>query len=335
MSTSQLNESQPTLTLTFDKVAVNKDISEKGEYSNDQSLIKNYVDPLAGNNKENQSQQFLANISAEDTVYKGILNSNFQRNNYGFNKFDNGDIYLGQFDNDNRTGKGIYIWEPRIDRGRVTTELYTGEWKNEIKNGKGIYFWMDEKRNSKKFDDTNFEAYVGKIKDDKFSYGTYLIKQEDNYYLYHGKIDENGRKNDDTAFLYSSKMDRLMYGKIDNDIFVSGYMAFFNSETGEMIDLNFIEFEQKDKIKQIVRKNKIEKNTLKKMETLLDDFRNAILDKDYFGILYNKFKDALSFSENGVKSIETFEKKDKMTRMVNLCDAYKVDNVFDDILGAI
>ena len=194
---------------------------------------------------------------------------------------------------------------------------------------------MDEKKNSKKFDDTNFEAYIGKINNDIFDYGTYLIKNDDNYYLYHGKVDEKGRKNDDNAFLYSSKMDRLMNGKIVDDVFVNGYMAFFNSESGEMIDLNYIEFEEKDRIKSIKRRNQIDKSILKKTELLLDNFRNTILDKDYFGILYNKYKDAISFVDNGIRKIDIFENKERMNRIITLCESFKKDNVHDDILAAI
>ena len=64
---------------------------------------------------------------------------------------------------------------------------------------------------------------------------------QDEYFLYYGFFDENGRKSDKNALFYSSS-DRLIKGEILNDNFIEGYVAFFNSETGYLTNFNFCKF---------------------------------------------------------------------------------------------
>jgi len=113
---------------------------------------------------------------------------------------------------------------------------------------------MEEPENNKEFDNANFDAFVGEIEEDKYKKGTYLSKKIDDYYLYHGNFDENGRKTDDNAFFYSSKFDRLLKGKIVNDNFENGYVAFFDSETGLINDLVYCTFGGDGDVTSIKRK---------------------------------------------------------------------------------
>lgn len=53
---------------------------------------------------------------------------------------------------------------------------------------------MNEPLNNKEFDNANFDAYVGNFDNDKFVRGTYLSKISDDYYLYHGNFDGEGKK---------------------------------------------------------------------------------------------------------------------------------------------
>lgn len=85
---------------------------------------------------------------------------------------------------------------------------------------------MDEPENNNDFDSSNFDAYCGEIEEDKYKRGTYLTKKGDDYYLYHGNFDENGRKTDENAFFYSSKFDRLLKGNIQNDNFIN-FLIYF------------------------------------------------------------------------------------------------------------
>ena len=66
----------------------------------------------------------------------------------------------------------------------------------------GIYIWLAEPNKNMVFDEANFEAFVGEFDDDMYRKGTYLIKEGDDYYLYHGLFDREGRKSDDNAYFY-------------------------------------------------------------------------------------------------------------------------------------
>ena len=46
-----------------------------------------------------------------------------------------GNIYEGEFNRGEMTGKGIYIWRNK--------QRYEGDFVNGIKHGKGIYIWPD------------------------------------------------------------------------------------------------------------------------------------------------------------------------------------------------
>ena len=62
--------------------------------------------------------------------------------------FNNGDIYEGDWKNDNRTGKGIYYFK--------SGNRYEGDFKNGKKEGKGIFYY------------NNGNRYEGDFKNDKY-----------------------------------------------------------------------------------------------------------------------------------------------------------------------
>ena len=59
------------------------------------------------------------------------------RHGYGRLEFlENGDVYEGEFNRGEITGKGLYIW--------ANKQQYEGDFVNGIKHGRGIYKWPDE-----------------------------------------------------------------------------------------------------------------------------------------------------------------------------------------------
>ena len=71
----------------------------------------------------------------EEYIYKGEFLENL-RHGYGRLEYlQNGDIYEGNFNRGEITGKGKYIWSNK--------EQYEGDFLNGIKHGKGVYKWPD------------------------------------------------------------------------------------------------------------------------------------------------------------------------------------------------
>ena len=81
--------------------------------------------------------------------------------------FDGGNIYVGEFKDNERTGQGTYTFG---SGSQWTGDKYVGQFKNGFFNGKGTYTWADGK------------IYVGQFKYDKRTgQGTYYFIDGDKY----------------------------------------------------------------------------------------------------------------------------------------------------------
>ena len=313
-----------TTTLRLERKKINDNIAESGEYSDGAVTIKKWE----GNNSQGN---YLAEIAKDDSQFVGILNSRLEKEGYGFYRFPNNDIYFGSFKYDERNYNGFYIWAQEEMNGKIHTESYHGFWKDNKKCKYGIYLWLDEEEDNEEFDKANFDAYIGKFDGNKFVRGTFLKKSDDNYYVYHGNFSPDGKKNDENAFFYSSSLDRLFHGKIEDDVFKDGYVVYFNSESGLIENIVYCDFEKNKDVKNIVMKEDIKKEDLKKEEdeTLL--FRNVILSIDYFGHIYKTYKDTVKFIIEEIGEISIFEDKEKFPNLMKTSVAYNKDNIYFDI----
>lgn len=127
----------------------------------------------------------------------------------------------------------------RKKNGLIYSEMYYGGWKENKRDKNGIYIWIDEPLGNEQFDSANFDAYVGLIENDTFKRGTYLSKNGDDYFLYHGNFDNELKKTDDNAFYYSSKYDRLLHGKIKK-MFLFQDMLHFLTLNREPCKISYI-----------------------------------------------------------------------------------------------
>ena len=321
-----LKEMKPTQsnTLELDLQKINESIKSEGKYEVEGALIRKWEG-------EDESDNFIAQIKNQTTSFIGILNGRFERDGYGLNNFENGDQYFGYFEHDLRSKHGIYFWADEKKGNYIHNEVYYGFWKDNKKDNHGLYLWMDEPENNKEFDNANFDAFVGEIEEDKYKKGTYLSKKIDDYYLYHGNFDENGRKTDNNAFFYSSKFDRLLKGKIVNDNFENGYVAFFDSETGLINDLVYCTFGGDGDVTSIKRKDEIDEKEKETVEKEINDFRNVILEVDYFGNIYEKYKEIKEFIKEHMISLDVLDDKEKFPEIIKLCISYNYNNIYNDI----
>ena len=328
-----------TNNIELDKSKLLKQINENGQYEDNNIIIKPYESESEEENEnenENPSQNsFIAEITKNNTLFIGLLNSEFKRQGYGLINYENGDKYLGHFEKDNRSKDGIYIWFPEIKNKKISTECYYGNWKNNKKEGNGMYIWLSEPIKNTNFDEANFECFIGEFEDDMYKRGTYLIKEGDDYYLYHGNFDREGKKSDDNGFFYSSKNDTLIHGRISKDDFRSGYILVFDSDSGNVKEMAYCNFDKNGNLIDSTYRSNLLKEDREKEEKKICNFRNVILNEDYFGYIYDKYKEINSFINDEIDSIDAFEDKDKLKKIINLCNDYNCNNIYNDIESKI
>lgn len=311
-------------TFKLDRAKINEVIKNESQFNEDDILIKKWE----GNNN---AGNYLAEIAKDGTSFIGVLNNRFEKEGYGLYRFQNGDHYFGMFKYDQRNYNGFYIW-PREERGdKIHTESYHGFWRDNKKYKLGIYIWLDEEEDNEEFDNANFQSYVGYFDGNNYQRGTLLQKKGEDYYVYHGDFTPDGKKNDESAFFYSSSLDKLFHGKIENDVFISGYIIHFDSDSGEIKNVCYCDFDSNKNIKKIKMKEDMNEEDLKKEKDDCSLFRNVILSIDYFGIIYKTYKDTIKFIIEEMGEINIFEDNDKFPKIMTTAVAYNKNNIFVDI----
>lgn len=309
--------------IELDKKKITGVLESKGYYRDGGIYIRKWEG-------EEDNDYFIAKINKTNTSFIGILNGKFQRDRNGINTYKNGDIYFGTYENDQRNKHGIYIWNPRQVSNRLLSECYYGFWRDNHKDNHGIYMWVDEELNNESFEKADIDAFVGEIDLDKYKRGSYMSKRGDQYYVYHGNIDLSGRKNDANAYFYSAQKDRLIKGKIVDDAFENGYVCFFTDE-GNIQNIVYCTFNLDGTVDSITTPDKLNQKERKKIESDLTLFRAIILQKDYFGLLYAKYKELVAFIKNDMTDIDVLDDKEKFPKAMMLCVEYNNLTIYNDI----
>ena len=315
-------------TIFIDREKVNEAIEQEGKYQTDEITITKWEGAKT-------ADSYLVEISKSNIKFNGILNKFFEREGCGIHFFENGEKYFGAFKEDKRNSNGVYFWPSVEIDGRIKSELYFGFWKNDQKDNNGIYVWLDEPKKDKIFDNTNMEAYVGRFDHGNYKTGTFLQKIGDDYYLYYGNFTKNGQKNDENGYFYSSKLDKLFHGKIENDIFIAGYVVSFNSDTGEISNIVHSTFDKDLNVSKIImEKDLMESEKVDECKNC-SRFRDVILGIDYFGELYKRIKDITKFVDDNMNNINVFNDVQKFPLMNKLIVSYTKNNIDKDILSKV
>ena len=316
-----MKEPQKNSKISLDKAAIFKTLDKTGEYKNEslKITIKKWEDDdVVGN-------MFIIKIEGE-TPFLGVVNGMFEREGFGVNTYSNGDIYFGYFSENQRNKHGIYSYKPKLENNFILSEYYYGMWKDDYRDGYGIYLWLRENKSNEPFNNfetSSFKAYIGNISKDIFTKGTLLIKSENNYYIYHGQFNSEGKKHGDLSFFYSAQKELLLYGTFDNDIFISGYIAKFTDE-GNIIKINKY-FNGK-----IEEKNESNSKEIEIVEKIMFNFRNIIMSKDYFGDIYKEFKEVNKFREKNMNNLEILN-SDRYIDIMKAAVGYNKISIFRDI----
>ena len=316
----------------FNTKDIEKKLNSNKKYQTNNTTIIRWEDDMNPDTK-----MYVLKNKFNNLPFIGVVNYDFKREGYCVNKYLNGDEYFGNYSNNLRNRQGIYIYKPKYETGKIILrQYYFGLWENDLKQGRGIYVWLKEDKNNSKnsynnksynpfnnFDKANFDAYVGNFDKNKFTKGTLLKKEGDNYFVFHGWF-LNSKKNGKNCFYYSAKLEEILYGTFKDDKFIEGFVGKFD-DNGDL--KNLIKY----KNKSIIEKDKFEpsddeKEVAKKILT----FRNIIMSQDYFGILYNKFKDAIDFKNANMNNVELFN-SDLYLDLLDIAALYNQVSIFKDI----
>ena len=319
-----LEESSSKNRIHFDKKEILEKLSLNQKYQNDNTTIIKWEDDF-----NFDTEMYIIKNKFNELPFIGVVNYEFKREGYCVNNYINGDEYFGYYSNDVRNKQGLYIYKPKIDKKNelILRQYYFGLWENDIKQGRGIYLWLKDTNKEKNklynpflnFEKANFEAYIGLYEQNKFSKGTLIKKEQNNYFVFHGFFN-NLKKNGKNCYYYSAKLEEILYGTFKDDVFIEGYVGKFNNngELENMIKYNNKEIIEKrdDNFKEIAKK--------------LLTFRNIIMSKDYFGILYNIFKEVINFKNNNMNDVEIFN-SDIYIDLLDIATSYNQVSIFKDI----
>ena len=316
-----MKESQEQNKIIFDKSLIFKSLDKFGEYKNEKlkTTIKKWEDD------DVTSNMFIIKIEG-DCSFLGVINGLFEREGFGVNTYSNGDYYFGYFSENERNKHGIYSYKPKIENNNILSEYYYGSWKDNYKDGYGIYLWLKENKSTKSFSDfsnSSFKAYIGNISRDVFTKGTLLIKSFDNYFVYHGTFNSEGKKHGDLSFFYSAQKELLLYGTFENDNFISGFISTFNDE-GNLIKIC------KYNNGEMVERKDINQIEIDIVEKIMFNFRNVIMSKDYFGDAYKEFGNVVKFKEKHMNNLDILN-SDKYIDIMNVVVRYNKITIFKDI----
>ena len=320
-----LRMSTPTAeTIKLNKQKILDSIDHIQKYTEDNILIRKWEG-------ENETGQLIAEINKNKIDFLGVLNSKLQRDGLGLNKFTNGERYFGNFTKDLRDKHGIYFWPSTIDNGIKKTEIYWGCWRDNCKDNHGVYLWLSEKADITPFSDfdkADFDVYIGDIATDSYVKGVYMAKIGDKYHVYYGSFDSKGKKSGNDCFYYNADKDRVLYGKFDRDNFVSGYLSTFDGD-GNSQDILKVEFNADNKIESYKQGEEIEKDVRDEMAKTMTDFRSILLNEDWFGMVYNKFKEGTETLEEKIKmGVDLYDSKEDFPTMLGLTADYNDISIY-------
>ena len=279
---------------------------------------------------EANTKDYITEIKKGDIHFIGVLDSNLVKQGYGYMSLPNNEKYFGIYTDDLRSKHGIYQYPDKIEGDKIQREFFFGVFNEGNIDNRGVYLWIKEDKNVpmfNNFDDADFSCFIGDLNAKHFIEGTYMTKKGENYYLYHGKFNENNEKEGDNSFYYNSDKDELMYGKVEKNKFINAYLSVFDEE-GNIKNGIFVNYDQNGKITDYKQKEEMPDKS-----TVFDkmfDFRNIILNKDYFGEVFETFKNTMEYLASEV-NLESLDSPEKFPKLINTSFNFNKISIKEDI----
>ena len=279
---------------------------------------------------ERNTKDYISEIKKGDIHFIGILDSNLVKQGYGFMSLPNNEKYFGVYTDDLRSKHGLYQYPDKIEGDKIEREFFFGVFNEGKVDNRGVYLWIKEKKDVpmfNNFEEADFSCFIGDLDSNHFINGTYMTKKGEKYYVYYGSFNEQNEKEGDGVFYYNSEKDELMYGKVEKNKFINSYMSVFDDE-GNIKNGIFVNFDDKGKISDYKQKEEMPDKS--GIFDQMFDFRNIILDKDYFGEVFNTFKDTMKFIASDV-NFESFDSQDKFSKLINVSFNFNKISIKEDI----
>ena len=279
---------------------------------------------------EANTKDFISEIKKENIHYIGILDSNLVKQGYGYMCLPNNEKYFGVYTDDLRSKHGLYQYPDKIVGDKIEREFFFGIFNKGKISERGVYLWIKENKDVpmfNNFEEADFSCFVGDLEETHFIEGTYLTKKGEEYYVYHGKFNSNNEKDGDNAFYYNSDKDELLFGKIEKNKFVNSFLSVFD-EDGNIKNGIYANFNKNGKILDYKQREEMPDKT--EVFDEMFDFRNKILDKDYFGEIFETFKSTLEFVEKEL-NIDSFDSKEKFPKLINISFNFNKISIKEDI----
>ena len=281
-SIEPLNLKKETTSYEFDTLKIDAIIKDKKEYNENDSSIKSkfQFSNEEGKQSSENNTKYISEINTDTFTYIGFLSENLKKEFFGYYKYDNNDEYSGEWKEDFKEGKGVYLYFNEKEKNEE--EFYLGEWNKGEKNGKGIYFWKHSNEKIK-FEDSNYDVVFGNFENNEYKNGFCISKNKNDFSIYEGKYD-NEKKNDDEA-IFIENNDKAFLGKfIDNEMSEGRVIIFkennevknsyyFEKNNDEVNPYNFEYSKNKEKDESIIQRKK---------ELLEIDFQNKLPNIYYF-----------------------------------------------------
>ncbi len=281
--------------LKFDLLKITSIIEKEGQYKERDSIFEFYKEY----NKEQDSQnndidvpQFFVHIKSENCVYMGVLSQNLKKEVYGYNLFENGDEYFGKWNKDKKDAYGIYYFKEKEDSQE--RQIYIGEFSNNIKQGEGVYLKIKnfEKENQGRPDEFIFA--FGKFTQDNFKEGIIYAFEDGKEKIYKGKLNEEGKKEDDKAIIYENG-NQLFCGKIKNNIMMEGRIIIFKEGSDEKEEAYYFQRKEEKSPDDEVdfdyrKKEESDEELIKQMKEILNIFDREKLKELYMKVMEYKEK---------------------------------------------
>ena len=221
-----LNNDNPN-EIKFDVLKIDSSIKKDSSYKEGENLFQFCPEYINNNQDEHDLKidipKYIARIKSPSFEYLGILSKNLKKENYGYNHFDNGDEYFGQWNKDKKEGYGIYFFNE--DNSTIIKQIYIGEFKNNIKTGEGIYFKVtkfDEENKENNFlPPLDFTLVIGNFLEDNFIKGIIYSIDGGKRKIYKGKMNKEGKKSDDNAEIYEDD-NKIFYGIVKENAMIEG-----------------------------------------------------------------------------------------------------------------
>ncbi|MDC0604601.1 trypsin-like peptidase domain-containing protein [Amylibacter sp.] len=147
---------------------------EVGEFKN--GKLNGYAITYFANGTIDKEGIFKDNefLYAQTKTLPNCPSSGYFHNCFGLFKYDNGDKYLGEWQNDKSHGQGTYTW--------ADGDIYIGEYKNDLMDGRGTYTWSAG------------DKYVGEWQNDqRHGQGTYIYSTGNKYVGRYKKSKKHGQ----------------------------------------------------------------------------------------------------------------------------------------------